>query len=281
VAPWGAYGYTMTGPLAELADAREVFGAPTGWPAIELVDQELCAGPLEVFWDDERLCQPLRHGGYVQADRTRRWARFLRPNRTTADLVAHPTSTVAAALFAAWDGRLPFHSGLAIIDGRAWGVLGPPQAGKSTTVAALAVAGVSVVSDDLTVLDGPLAYAGVRTVDLRDRGAIPDEVELARVRDGTRYRLRLREPPALEIPFGGWVAVTDGPETTARLATPGERVQWLVRAWSVGGTGWTTRALEAATHPMIVVERPRRFEGLGEVVEIILRATTRPDSRGV
>jgi hypothetical protein len=231
VAPWGAYGYSMTGPLAERVDRREVFEAPVQWPEIELIEAELRPGPHEVFWNDDRLRQPLRHGGHVEADRAGREARFLRPRRASRDMVAHPTSTVAAALFAAWDGRLPFHSGLAVIDGHGWGVLGPPEAGKSTMVAALAAAGVPVVSDDLTVLDGSVAYAGSRTVDLRERGAVPDSVALARVREGTRFRLRLPEPHAVEVPFGGWVAVTEGPRTTARLATPGERVQWLVRAW--------------------------------------------------
>ena len=51
------------------------------------------------------------------------------------------------------------------VGGRALGVVGTREAGKSSTLAWLAVAGTEVLCDDLLVIDGQSTFKGPRTID--------------------------------------------------------------------------------------------------------------------
>lgn len=59
----------------------------------------------------------------------------------------------AMAIFAQLRGATCLHGCAVVIDGAAIGILGPQGAGKSTSAAAFACAGYSVVTDDLILLD--------------------------------------------------------------------------------------------------------------------------------
>lgn len=69
-------------------------------------------------------------------------------------------------------GVLALHASAVLIDGRAVALIGPSGAGKSTTAAALAAAGVPVLSDDVVavrVVDGvAMAYPSYRLLRLWD-----------------------------------------------------------------------------------------------------------------
>ena len=69
------------------------------------------------------------------------------------DVFVHPFLSTAATFFAHWDGREPFHGGAYALEFAAIAVLADREAGKSTTLAALARAGVPVMADDLVVVD--------------------------------------------------------------------------------------------------------------------------------
>ena len=78
-----------------------------------------------------------------------------------ADLGAPLCRGPPAAVFARWRGLETLHGGAFVDDrGGAWAVLGDRGAGKSSLLAALALAGHEVVADDLLVLDGGDCFAG-------------------------------------------------------------------------------------------------------------------------
>ena len=85
------------------------------------------------------------------------------PGQTLEDLAAYLYGPVLGFVLRAW-GRLALHASCVRIGDGAVLLAGPPGAGKSTTAAALAARGLSVLSDDLTALDldergdSPLAW---------------------------------------------------------------------------------------------------------------------------
>ncbi len=135
------------------------------------------------------------------------------------DQLAHPYLGPVATVFGRWAGREAFHAGAAAVDGQAWCVLGPRTAGKSTLMAALAARGLPVVSDDILVTDGTVAFTGPRCIDLRHPprdlgpGCGLAAMEPRPARDGTRWRLAL-PPLAGRIPLGGWLFLGWGPSLT-------------------------------------------------------------------
>lgn len=79
---------------------------------------------------------------------------YLPPQGWSGELPIGFYSTIAA-LTLAWRGLIPLHASTVAIDGQAVIVAGPSSAGKSTTAAALMLAGAQLVSDDLTVISVP------------------------------------------------------------------------------------------------------------------------------
>jgi len=73
------------------------------------------------------------------------------PGQTLEDLTAYLYGPVLGFVLRAW-GRLAMHASCVRIGDGAVLLAGPPGAGKSTTAAALATRGLTVVSDDLTAL---------------------------------------------------------------------------------------------------------------------------------
>lgn len=156
--------------------------------------------------DGDRIVEQLLTGHWVDLDRTRRTATFsgepLRP-----DLITHPYLASTAIGFNRWAGREVLHAGAFVAAGRAWVVLGESTGGKSTLMAALATAGVPVLSDDMVVTDGEAVFAGPRCVDLRNE--IPDGVlgwpalPLRRARGDLRWRADL-PPITCRVPLGGF-----------------------------------------------------------------------------
>ena len=107
--------------------------------------------------DDERGHVAFRYGDGTAFDvdhRTRpaRIRAVIAPGQTLEDLAAYLYGPVLGFLLRAW-GRLALHASCVRVGDGAVLLAGPPGAGKSTTAAALATRGLSVLSDDLTALD--------------------------------------------------------------------------------------------------------------------------------
>ena len=106
--------------------------------------------------DDARGFTVFRYGDgtAIDVDHVAHPARIraaIAPGQTLEDLTAYLYGPVLGFLLRAW-GRLAMHASCVRVGEGAVLLAGAPGAGKSTTAAALATRGLSVVSDDLTAL---------------------------------------------------------------------------------------------------------------------------------
>lgn len=163
-------------------------------------------------------------------------------------------------------GRVALHAAAILVDGAAWALLGTRMTGKSTLAYACHRAGVTVLTEDVLVLEGRRAFAGPRCLDLR----IPVEgAELGR--DG-RHRVTLPPAPA-EAPLAGVVHLRWGGETepAMRALQPGDRLRRLADA-SRGDAPWRgdVELLEVAALPGY--ELARSQSGRAEAAAAVLVA---------
>jgi hypothetical protein len=142
-----------------------------------------------------------------------------------ADELVHPYLSPIGIYFNRWRRREVFHAGSFAYADRAWILIGPRQAGKSSLLAALHEAGVTVLSDDISVTDGTQLFAGPRCVDLRQAPASSDWLA---ARQESRWRLKL---PACDAsrPVGGWLFLDWGGEPRISPLGPAELVRMLAR----------------------------------------------------
>ena len=125
--------------------------APPHWPPLELarVARRRRRSRSEVTADQARLWLAGGALGRTSiAPPLRADLRAARGRRHDGALV-HPYLAPVALVMARWLGREGFHGGGIVAGGGVWAVLGDKTAGKSTTLAWLARAGVGVVSDDV------------------------------------------------------------------------------------------------------------------------------------
>ena len=204
MASHGAYGIRLRG-----LEAAEALLVPVDGDAPEYTVSSEVAGPRvfeeRVGDDDARL--RLRSGGEIAIDRLAGRLRFAVPHAVRPDELVHPYLAPAAAVIARWLGRESVHAGAVAVGGRALGVVGVREAGKSSTLAQLALSGITVLCDDLLVLDGRTVLAGPRSVDLREDAAQRLGSGEAIGVTGARERWRQRLGPA-------------GPARPVRLGVP-------------------------------------------------------------
>ena len=72
----------------------------------------------------------------------------------------HPYLAPVAAVAGYWFDRESFHAGAFVLGDGAWAVIGGREAGKSTLLASLALRGITVLSDDMLILDGDIPFPG-------------------------------------------------------------------------------------------------------------------------
>jgi hypothetical protein len=179
-----------------------------------------------------------------------------------------------AVVSAHWLGRETFHAGAFVAGGGVWGVLGDKEAGKSTLLASLALAGVPVVADDVLVLDDATALAGPRAIDLRAGAArrLDAGEPLGVVGERERWRLAL-EPVAAELPMRGWVALRWDGETAVCPVRGSERLRTL-------GAHRGARLyppdpgalLELSALPFVELRRERRWDSADDAMSRLLDA---------
>ncbi len=274
MAPAGCYGLALRGQVVDLAAG--MLGPPLpDWPVVELEwTSPLPDPPANTVFSPGRAIVPLLSGGHVVLDRQERLARFHKPYPPNGYEVAHPCLSPVGLVFARWDGRVPLHAGAVVVGDRAWGVLGDREAGKSTTLAHLAVAGYDVLSDDLLVIDDGKACAGPRTLDLRPGTArrLQGRERLVEVRQGERQRMFLRPaPPA--VPLGGLFVLGVGDEVSLESVAPVERLGTLqphlmLRAVGLPASG----LLNLISLPMWRLNRSRAWADLPRFIERLVTA---------
>jgi hypothetical protein len=182
-----------------------------------------------------------------------------------------------AAIYAQWlPGRMAFHAGAFISGKSGWAVVGDRQDGKSTLMAALALAGLPVLGDDTLVLDGMRCLSGVRCVDLRPDAAaglgVRDSV--VTVRRGARERLFL-DPPPREAPLAGWLFLKWADELSIRALPTAERIARIAssQGWHRRGVTHPAGLLDFAALPAWELSRPREWAHLPQVVEHVRKLT--------
>lgn len=275
--PRAAYGVAVTGLEAE--DHLLSAGEP-GWPAIRIVVDPSPAERGRAVLGEDAACFPEARSGHVAVNRRTGVAAF-RGTGLTTDEIVHPRLGMLGALVAQWlPGRVAFHAGAFVSEGRAWAVVGERGDGKSTLMAALALSGLPVLGDDTLVLDSDRCLPGVRCVDLRpdavDRLGVRDAV--GTVRGGDRERLLLG-PVAPSTPLAGWLFLRWSDELSLRPLPAGERIARLGRArgWHRRGVTEPHELLRLAALPAWEVARPRDWARLPEVLERVVALTTAVD----
>lgn len=266
----GAYGLRVKAVPA-LPD--QLVDAPAHWSTVEL---RVRATPVPdepaEYIHSEAACLQVRSGGSVVIDRWSGRATFTLPARPPTSALLHPHLAAVAAVWAHWSGREGFHAGAFLAGGGVWGLLGDKCAGKSSTLAGLARAGVPIVCDDVLVLDGSSALAGPRSIDLRADAARSLGVgePLGVVGDRERWRVPL---PAIkpELPFRGWVTLSWSDELAIRPVHGAERVRKLLEHRALRVPPRSPVALfELASLPFFEFSRPRRWTELESASELLL-----------
>ena len=264
--PVGAYGFAFTGVEAGL-----LVPIPDGadWPKVHIVaeNSENVTRSDRTIITSHTAEVPLVDGSWVVLDRAEGKATVM-GGSAASDEVLHPLLATAAVVFSWWHGRNAFHGGAfaAPRGGAAWALLGERGAGKSSTLGAMAAAGLDIVADDLLVVADRKAFAGPRLLDLRPDTAIELEATGAPVvRAGARHRLELAQVPA-ELQLEGWVFLTWGAHRSLRRLSPAE---WLGRATAHLNTVTTgaPSLLDLAGAEAWELTRPRELASLEPAVD--------------
>ncbi len=270
----GAYGFRLRGGAVDVDGAQELLvDAPSSWPELELrcrVD----AGPLPEYESVSEHHAELRltAGGSVAIERAPLRAEYALPRAVTPGALVHPHLAPVAAVAARWLGRESFHGGTVVIGGGAWALLGDKEAGKSTTLAGLALAGHGVLSDDLLVLDGFTALAGPRSIDLREQSAheLGAGEPLGRIGLRDRWRLAL-DPVAAELPLRGWIVLGwgDGPPSLTPIRGA-DRLRQVVPHRAVRLLPADPAALVALSAlPCLQLRRERAWSSLATTTQLL------------
>jgi len=270
--PRGAYGISIAGVTAAetmLVDAQHE------WPRLRIVS-ELADPPVakESVTEGHAVLR-LKTGGRLSLDRRQGVACYSIPRRLTDEELVHPFLAPAAAVVCHWAGRLSFHAGAFVADGGVWAVVGDREAGKSSTLAWLALSGREVVADDVLVLDGRAAFAGPRAIDLREETANRFGIGAALGVIGGRQRWRVTLPQlAAPLPFRGWMFLSWGDRLHSRRMGATECMRRLIVNLTLRVSASNPeQLLELATLPAWEVERPRDWDRLEEGAECLLGLT--------
>lgn len=255
-----------------------LIAAEPDWPRlrVEVTLGDPSAAPEVVTADRAEIV--LKTGGRLMLDRVAGTARFIVPRRLTDDELVHPFLAPAAAVMSFWHGRLSFHAGAFLHEGGVWGLVGAREAGKSSTLAWLALNGHDVVADDVLVLGEATAYSGPRSIDLRRSAAeqLGQGAALGVVGTRERWRVTLPQIGAM-LPFRGWFFLSWSEREPEHRRLPSS--ECLVRL--IDNIGLRMQAadpaqlLALAALPAWDLARPRDWNRMGESVECMLSLSER------
>ena len=222
--------------------------------------------------DDEHATVLIAPGMRAEIDRASRTATLVTREPWPPAALAHPFLAAPGMIFAWWEGREALHGGAFVSGAGAWAVLAGKGGGKSTTLGALARAGVPVVADDLVVVADGAALAGPRAIDLSPAAA--EAVGADDATDEARFT-KLRMPLgaiAPETPLRGFVHLAWADEIDVVRVPVAERAARLARHRSVLGRDPTTPGglLDLLRLPSYELRRPRDLALLPRVVDALL-----------
>ncbi|MEU8288653.1 hypothetical protein AB0C01_30395 [Micromonospora sp. NPDC048905] len=270
------YGLLVHG-VDEASELPPADGATLGWPAVRVCQVD-APPPAPVPLNDARGTRILADGRTLSVDRLRGTATFYGPP-LAPDVLAHPYLAPVATTVSRWAGRETFHSGAFVLAGRAWAVLGPRTAGKSSLLAALAARGLPILTDDILVVDGVDAFAGPRCVDLRQ--PVPGVGLPTRpVRAGTLLRVGL-PPIAPRVRLGGWLFPRWGAALTLTRLSGAALLARLAGQRSFGQLPSDPAALlSLAALPAWELTRPRDWAALDDTHRLLAAAVVAASAVG-
>lgn len=266
----GAWGLRLLG--VEAAETLLV-DAPDSWPELVL---DLAVGPVErqdQYVDDTGSAFPLTGGGWAALDRGEQRASITVPHELDPDALVHPYLAPVVTMASMWHGRFTVHGGAFVHAGRAWGVLGQRQAGKSSLLGWCSASGLPVLTDDVLAVGGTTAFAGPRCVDLRAAAAQHFGIgrSLGVVRDRERWRVDL--PGVVpEVPLGGWVALAWGDSVGVERMATRNLMQLLLDQRGVNLGVEAEQLLDLAALPAVTFRRPPEWSALDASMEKLLTA---------
>jgi len=259
----GAYGFRLDGVPGAV---RLLVDAPESWPRLDLVRGTGAVRPDSEEVTAERARVWLTSGSSAELDRAASRALLNVPADTSDGAIVHPFLAPVALIMARWLGREGMHGGGVLGREGVWAVLGHKTAGKSTTLAALALSGLNVVSDDVLVIDAGTVLAGPRSVDLRAEAAERFGVgePLGQVGGRERWRLALGPVPS-ESPLAGWITLEWGNAVAVEHLRGAERLAALLPHRGVRLLPTTPDALlRLSALPHVRLTRPRRWDSLSD-----------------
>jgi hypothetical protein len=266
---YGAYGLELTG--LPHVDLLVPVPSSRSWPVVRVL-RELREAVDERpdYADLERADMGLLDGERALLDRREHSATFLVRSVEDDGRIVHPLLTAAGVIFAWWHGFEALHAGAFATPEGAWALLGEQGAGKSSMLARLALAGRPVLTDDLLIVDGKLALAGPRCLDLREDGLGPAGLEAMTepVRGSERHRLRLG-PVEPEVPLRGWILLSWGNDLELRPLSPTERLEQLSAQRNVQGIR-VDGLLQLARLPAWELKRPLEWDSFEPAVHQVL-----------
>lgn len=264
--PVGAYGLALRG----LHGVEELLvPADPGWPALELSVRVGAVSRAPELVSEARAELLTRAGARITIERAAGRAVVAAGRPLAPAELVHPHLAPAAAVVGRWLGRESFHCGAFASGGRAWALLGERGSGKSSTLAALALAGFDVVCDDVLVLEHATCLAGPRCIDLREETARALAAGEALGLVGARERWRLHVPQLTEAPVLHGVVFLDWAERLdIEPVAASRRLAGLLhyRALRLDSTA-PELLLDLTELPAWELRRPRRLESLGETVD--------------
>ena len=273
------YGLRLEGPAVGDLSAFLLPATPAGGPNIAVRRAGGRAPPgVSPYVDEAGALIDLPGGRWLELKRSTREATYGGPG-LSPDQLAHPYFSPLAVIFNRWLGREVFHAGAFLTGDAAWAVVGPPEAGKSSFLAAIADGGMEVLADDLSVTDGERVFTGPRCLDLRQRLPVTNQ-PLTRARDNTRWRLLLSHG-APSHPLGGWLFLQWGDEPSL-IPVPASKLLGKLARHRLRRQLPTDASilLALANRPAWVVTRPRSWEGVEATIASVVStvATARRDS---
>lgn len=270
----GAYGLRITGP----ADLEEhLVRVPLDWPELRLAiarpDQAAEQRPAGTMRIGEERAELWLADGMITLQRRPLEVRFATHSRLSTDAILHPFLGLPAVIANQWLGRLALHAAGFVCDEGAYALLGPREAGKSSTLAALLRLGCRALTDDVLVVEQERAFAGPRSVDVREDvapqlGGVPLGVL------GSRKRWRLHPPAApAVVPLSGLIVLAWGEHEVLEPLEAELRLQTLVSSLAlVPGEASAPAILPLLALPAWRFTRRRGFDTIELVARRLLGA---------
>lgn len=221
---------------------------------------------------DDRAEIVLLNGGEIVVERSPSRAVFTTPTPIDDAGLVHPYLAPICVAVSHWLLRETFHAGGFVLADGVWAVAGERRAGKSSTLAWLALAGYDVLCDDVLVVEAATAFAGPRAIDLREESARELDAgdRLGQVGERERWRLPLNDVAA-ELPLAGWVFLEWGDEIGVSEVRPPDRLRRIGAQRAIRALPPRPNALlDLATLPAWTLRRPEGWGSLGAAVKQLL-----------